>query len=354
MNATLLIAVAAAAALCGGGPAAPAAPQRTAAAAARRVITLVVTQQVTVAVTAAVPAVAAASELAPEPALEAREVPDAAALLSTSVLAVVNTAVVPVDEFVKIFANEQLDKLPLYLRREYNQGRERFVNQLIDNEVLAQAAADEDFSQDAGYAKELREAQRQLQIRHYYQQRIGSRVGVADAAVQAYYTAHRDEYAEPERIRVRHILVALKKGAYPAEISNAWDRIRRLRLRVREGESFADVARTDSDCPSKKDGGDLGYRQAGQMVPSFEHAAFALKRNEVSEIVQTEFGYHLIQMVDRIPGRQRAFAEVKDEIKQNLAQQREQELYRGLLATLTNRYKVLRNETLIDQLVHGM
>ncbi len=90
-----------------------------------------------------------------------------------------------------------------------------------------------------------------------------------------------------KKVRAEHILVKDEKKA------------RELLQRVKSGESFEDLAKKYSDCPSKVKCGDLGYFQRGQMVPEFEKAAFEAKKGDVVGPVKTQFGYHLIKVLDQ-------------------------------------------------------
>ena len=111
-----------------------------------------------------------------------------------------------------------------------------------------------------------------------HERHVAAAAPVQDQDVKEYYLVHKQEYTAPERVRARHILVSVKRGAYPAEVSNAWNKASLLRRRVLEGEPFSEVARQESDCPSRDNGGDLGYFEPGQMVPAFTDKVFKLKR----------------------------------------------------------------------------
>jgi len=270
------------------------------------------------------------------------------AQLTSNVIALVNGQPVTVDEFTRAFPLETLERMPDYLRRQYA----GFIEQLIENRVLAAAAEHEDFSQEPGYEAELAEAVRQVNMRYYYARHVSAGVQVSEEDVKQYYEKHVKEYSVPDRLRVRHILVEVKRGAHPAEVSNAYERAVEIRQRIREGEPFATLALNESSCPSRTQGGDLGYVQRGQLVPEVERAAFALRGNELSPVVRSEFGYHIVQVTDRVAGRRRTLEEVRDEIRDRLVQERERARYQELLQELTNTYQVIRNEQVIQELVH--
>jgi hypothetical protein len=300
-------------------------------------VTVVRTQVIT-----AAPPREAAAPPAPAPA---------PATLTTNVIALVDGKPVYVDEFARVFDDQELEALPGYVRREYDRNRQEFINQLIANAVFARAAAEQDYSAQPEVQRALDDAADRIRMQYFYEQQIGSQTSVGDDEVQQYYQQHTDEFTAPERVRARHILIEVPANAYPAEVSNAWQKIHLLQRRAQMGEPFAELAAAFSMCPSRARGGDLGYFEHGQMVPEFEKVAFALKKNEISSVVKTEFGYHIIQLLDRIPERRRGFEEVREEIRDRLMQEREQQVYQHVLSTLTNRYPVQRNETVIQELV---
>ena len=100
-----------------------------------------------------------------------------------------------------------------------------------------------------------------------------------------------------DQIRASHILIKhadAEDGSSARTRPDALAEIDEIKRRLAAGEDFADLAAENSDCPSGQDGGDLGAFRRGAMVPAFEQAAFALDVNEISDVVETEFGYHLI------------------------------------------------------------
>ena len=132
----------------------------------------------------------------------------------------------------------------------------------------------------------------------------------APAAIETYaraqYNAHPDQHQEPRQIRVAHILV-------PASDADAADKAEKLRAELVDGADFAAVARERSADPgSAASGGDLGVIQPGKMVRPFEEAALKLQKvGELSPVVKTQFGYHIIKLEEIIPARQIPFDEVK-------------------------------------------
>ena len=271
-------------------------------------------------------------------------------VLASNVIAYINESPVDINEFQEVFANRNLEKLPSYLRKEYDKNRKNFIKQLIDNKVIEVASNDESFSDDQEFINELEEAEKQIKMKYYYEKYIISKIKITEKDKKKYYKNNISKYSSPEKIRAKHILISLKKNPLPAQISNAFQKAALLRQRVMEGESFSEIAAAESDCPTRVKGGDLGFFQKGQMVPEFELAAFPLNKNEVSGVVKTEFGYHIIQLTDRIKKRKLSYDEVENDIQKELYAQLEKNLYNELLTILTNKYKVIKNDKVIKQL----
>lgn len=139
-------------------------------------------------------------------------------------------------------------------------------------------------------------------------------VGVSDPTeedVAAFYEAHKAEYVEPEQVLCQHILV---KGTG----DEALDKIKQIRERIVNGGDFAEEAKKHSDCPSGAEGGSLGWFGRGMMVPEFDSCAFSMKKGEISGVVTTQFGYHIIYKADQKGGSQQTLVDVHDQIKDML------------------------------------
>ena len=127
--------------------------------------------------------------------------------------------------------------------------------------------------------------------------------------VAAFYEAHKAEFVVPHQVLCQHILV---KGSDDA----ALDKIKAIRERiVSGGADFAEEAKKNSDCPSGQEGGSLGWFGRGMMVPEFDKVAFEMKKGEVSGVVSTQFGYHIIYKADEKGGGQQTLVDVHDQIK---------------------------------------
>ncbi len=145
-------------------------------------------------------------------------------------------------------------------------------------------------------------------------------VALAEAAVRAFYDGHQADYKEEEQVHARHILLSVDQAAGPGADAAAKARADSLLNALRAGADFAELAKQFSQDPgSGRNGGDLGWFGRGQMVKPFEDAAFALQPGQISQLVQTQFGYHIIQTQERKPGGVKAYTEVRDQIRAQLA-----------------------------------
>ena len=127
--------------------------------------------------------------------------------------------------------------------------------------------------------------------------------------VAAFYTAHKAEFVTPPQVLCQHILV---KGTD----DKALDKIKDIRERIVSGKAdFAEEAKKNSDCPSGAEGGSLGWFGRGMMVPEFDKVAFEMKKGEISGVVTTQFGYHIIYKADEKGGGEQTLVDVHDQIK---------------------------------------
>jgi peptidyl-prolyl cis-trans isomerase C len=167
-------------------------------------------------------------------------------------------------------------------------------------------------------------------------------IKVTNEEVVNFYESNPDSFQSPEQVRASHILLKVDSGESQEVKSQKRLEMAGIIGRIEKGADFAEMAQTHSDCPSKQKGGDLGLFGRGQMVKPFEEAAFKLAAGEVSDIVETEFGYHVIKLVEKNEARKEEFETVKDQIVNHLIAIKEQgefqELIKGLRKEATIEY----------------
>ncbi len=142
-------------------------------------------------------------------------------------------------------------------------------------------------------------------------------VGVAEpseADIKTHFEEHREEYSKGERVLAQHILIT-PDGDTQASKDEAKAKIAAIRERVLGGKTFADEAAAHSMCPSGKEGGSLGWFSRGMMVPEFDQAVFSMNVGEVSDIIETQFGYHIIYKTDHEAAGEPDFDQVREQIR---------------------------------------
>jgi len=151
-------------------------------------------------------------------------------------------------------------------------------------------------------------------------------VKLSDEELKARYESDKAMYQTPEQRHARHILLKTAEGDSEAVRAEKKKKAEEVLALARQGKDFAELARKYSEGPTKDRGGDLGFFARGRMVPSFDEAVFSMKTGEISELVETPFGYHVIKLEEIRPATGRSFEQVKD----NLAKSVRQEKARGL------------------------
>jgi peptidyl-prolyl cis-trans isomerase C len=183
---------------------------------------------------------------------------------------------------------------------------------------------------------------RQMAIQKYIQAKVVDPSKVTDADTKTFYDQNKDKMKQPERLHLRHILVKVEKNAPAADKQKAEAKATGLLARVKKGEDFAKVATESSDDPgSKAQGGDLSWISKGDTVEPFEKAAFALKtKNEISPVVESPFGFHIIQLLEHQDEGTIPYDQVKDRIGEMLKQRQAQQGIQDRIQALKAKAKV--------------
>jgi peptidyl-prolyl cis-trans isomerase C len=240
----------------------------------------------------------------------------------------------PTPEMMPQMENAALDQL-INIEVLYQKGKKLTVKDLeqkVDEKV---GQTRKQFPSQADFEKALKGAnitenklkdlaRRNIVIDNLMQKEVFSKITVTEADAKKFYDDNPDKFKMPERTQASHILISADQKATPEDKKKAKEKAEAIRKRVAKGEDFATVAKAESNCPSAAKGGDLGYFGKGQMVPEFEKAAAALKLGELSDVVESPFGYHIIKVMDRKPADTVKFAEVKDKIEDYLKGQKAQ------------------------------
>jgi len=171
---------------------------------------------------------------------------------------------------------------------------------------------------------------------------VTKKVTVSGQEIKTFYESRPGLFKQPEQVRASHILIKVDPQADEGKRAEAQKKIKEIQQKLQKGEDFATLAKELSEGPSKAKGGDLGYFSRGQMVKYFEEAAFSLRPNEVSDIIETKFGYHLIKVIEKKPETTTAFEDAKNKLSQYLKQQKIQKEVSVYVDKLREKAKVER------------
>jgi peptidyl-prolyl cis-trans isomerase D len=150
-------------------------------------------------------------------------------------------------------------------------------------------------------------------------------VTITKEQITGYYDQHPEEFEIPEQVEASHILIQVDDTADETAVETAKNQAMAVYERAVKGEDFAELAKETSQGPSKEDGGYLGKFDRDSMIPAFADAAFAMQPGEISEPVKTQFGWHVIKVMDRIDAHKKSLDEVAEDIKIRLKQEEMQQ-----------------------------
>lgn len=169
---------------------------------------------------------------------------------------------------------------------------------------------------------------------------VATQPPLADAQVREFYDKNPDKFKQDESVRASHILFRVDEKATDAEKKKVRAQADSVLKQAKGGADFAELAKKHSADGSAAQGGDLNFFSKGQMVPAFEQAAFSLKPGQISDVVTTQFGYHIIKVTDRKAASTVAFDEVKDRIREFLTQQEKQQRAEAFIDSLKKKAKI--------------
>lgn len=175
---------------------------------------------------------------------------------------------------------------------------------------------------DTSEAEIKNQIRQEMEFKAFIDRNYAEKTTVPEQEARAYYDGHPDFFKQPETIRASHILIKVAPQADAAQKAEARRQLEQIQQKLAAGEDFGRLARQYSQGPSSSKDGDLGFFRRGQMVKPFEDAAFALKPGEVSGIVETDFGFHLIKVFEKKPEAIVTFDQVRGRIEQHLKQEK--------------------------------
>ena len=233
-----------------------------------------------------------------------------------------------------IYQSEVDEVVAAYAQRGQNldspQSRDMILEQLIGKKLMVLDAKKNLMEHNAEFKAELEKMKNEM-LANFNVAKVMEKVDVKDEELKEYYDENKAQFVKGASVAASHILVDSEEKA------------NELKAKIEAGEvSFEDAARENSSCPSGQNGGALGEFTKGQMVPEFDEACFTMEVGETRGPVKTQFGYHLIKLNSKKESSTIDFENIKEQLKANLLQQKQQEAYQSKINQLQILYPVDR------------
>jgi peptidyl-prolyl cis-trans isomerase C len=247
------------------------------------------------------------------------------------VLVTIDKETITMEEFSK-----ELDKIPMNMKMAVatESGKKSFLDRLIIKKLLLKEANKDKMENEKEFQTRLLDIKEQLLIESLLKKKISSDSQLNDEEIKKYYDANKEK-----EINTRHILLKTEEEA------------KQIKEKLQNGEDFVELAKKYSIDPNAKTtGGDIGFHPKGTLLPEYEEVAFKLtKIGQVSGVVKSQYGYHIIRLDGTKPPTFVAFDEVKDFIKQQIAQEKQKELIEKYIEDLKKSAKITINENLLKE-----
>jgi peptidyl-prolyl cis-trans isomerase C len=234
--------------------------------------------------------------------------------------------------------SREVKNLPEYLRAMATtpQGRKEMLDTMVIRELILQKASKDGLDKGPEIEEKLQELKKRLIVEAFLKKKVETDAQISDADLKKFYDQNIDKFKAGEQIRASHILVKTEQQA------------KDILTQLKGGAAFEELAKKNSVDSSSAKGGDLGWFGKGAMVPVFERAALALKEGQVSDVVKSDFGFHIIKLTGKRPAGTRPFDEVKDQIKAALMPSKQQEIFQKIKDELKKSAKITVKEDALN------
>jgi len=216
------------------------------------------------------------------------------------------------------------------------QGRKEMLDTMVIRELILQQAAKDGVDKSPDIEEKLQDLKKRIIVEAYLKKKVESDSQVSDDELKKFYEKNIDKFKTGEQIKASHILVKTEKEA------------KDVLAQIKAGGNFEELAKKNSADASAAKGGDLGWFGKGSMVPAFEKAALALKEGEVSGIVKSDFGFHIIKLTGKRAAGTRPFDEVKEQIKAAVLPSKQQEIFQKIKDELKKTAKITVKEDVLN------
>jgi len=206
------------------------------------------------------------------------------------------------------------------------------LDQMISEKLLIQEAKNMGLEKDNDVLEQIKKMAEQILVQVLIEREILDKIKVNDEEVLEYYEQNKDSFTEKEQVHLYNILLETEEEAQ--------DVLEQLKA----GGDFSEIAIEKSAGPSAAQGGDLGYLSRGTIIPEIEEVVFALEVEELSEVIKTDFGFHILKITEKKPETVKTLEEVKEDIIQTLLPNKQKEAFENLLEELKSKAEIEINE----------
>lgn len=244
---------------------------------------------------------------------------------TSPVLAEVNGTAITKTQF-----ETEMKNLPPQLQpmAQSPEGKKELLESMIVREIVFQDAQKQGLEKTPEFQERLDEVKKKLLVEMDLKKKLDAEIKLSDEDLKKVYEQYKEKFKTGEQVRASHILVKDEKTAQDVE------------AQLKKGDKFDELAKKYSTDSSAAKGGDLGWFDKGKMVPEFEKAAFSMTEGQVSGIVKSNFGYHIIKLTGKRPAGYAPFDEVKDQIKAAVMPTKQQEVFLKIKTDLKKGAKV--------------
>lgn len=249
------------------------------------------------------------------------------------VLAEVNSGTITTGDFER-----ELKNLPEYLKAmaDTPQGRKEMLDTIVIRELILQQASKDGLDKGPEIEEKLQDLRKRLIVESFLKKKVEADSKVSDEDLKKFYEQNKDKFKAGEQIKASHILVKTEAEA------------KDIAAKLKSGGNFEELAKKSSVDSSAAKGGDLGWFGKGSMVPAFEKAALALKEGQISDVVKSDFGFHIIKLTGKRAAGIRPLEEVKDQIKAAIMPTKQQEIFQKIKDELKKTAKISIKEDVLN------
>jgi peptidyl-prolyl cis-trans isomerase C len=249
-----------------------------------------------------------------------------------TVIATVSSKDITAGEF-----KSKIAQMPAYYQKVVDKDRKRYLDEMILEMLLYEEAIRKGVDKDKDVKEVLSEAKKKIVTTKFVKNMVDDKVRITEEEMKSFYESNKNEFRTQPMWRASHILVANEREA------------RDIQAELAKGvATFAELAKTHSIDATASRGGDVGYFRSGQLIPDFEKECLKLEVGQVSDVVHTQFGYHIIKMTDKKEAAVKSFQDARRDIESELKRRKRSELFNGLVSNLKGKYSVKIKEDVFE------